>query len=180
VTASVLLIDPRFPHNVGNALRACALLGAGDLYWTGGRVEPPDQWPEGARLPREERMKCYRNTRLRHLRDETLDGIEDLEPGTVPVCVEITDGAEDLRDFVHPARALYVFGPEDGDVPKGIRHVCHRFVRIPAADPDERTPYNLAFAVGAVLYDRLYKATRPPFEVGSADRIAGPMREGAA
>ena len=133
MSAAVLLIDPHFPHNVGNALRACAL----------------------------------------HLGESSLAHIDDLEAGSVPVCVEITDGAEDLRDFVHPDKALYVFGPEDGDVPKGIRHVCHRFVRIPAADPHERTPYNLAFSVGAVLYDRLYKITRPAFELAQA-------REGAA
>ena len=172
MSAAVLLIDPHFPHNVGNALRACALLGAGTLYWTGNRVPPPDRWPEGARLPREERMKCYRNTQLRHLAGSSLAHIDDLEAGSVPVCVEITDGAEDLRDFVHPDEALYVFGPEDGDVPKGVRHACHRFVRIPAADPHERTPYNLAFSVGAVLYDRLYKVTRPTFELEHAGGAA--------
>jgi tRNA(Leu) C34 or U34 (ribose-2'-O)-methylase TrmL len=102
MSAAVLLIDPHFPHNVGKALRACALLGAGTLYWT----------------------------------------------------------------------ALYVFGLEDGDVPKGVRHACHRFVRIPAADPHERTPYNLAFSVGAVLYDRLYKVTRPTFELEHAGGAA--------
>jgi tRNA(Leu) C34 or U34 (ribose-2'-O)-methylase TrmL len=158
--AGVLLVDPRFPHNVGTALRACALLGAQTLYWTGSRVPPPEEWSEGARLPREERMKCYANTRLRHIKDSSLMRIGNLHTGYVPVCVEITDGAEDLRDFVHPEKPLYVFGPEDGGVPKGVRNHCHRFVRIPAWDEDERTPYNLATAVFAVLYDRLFKATR--------------------
>jgi hypothetical protein len=130
MSAAVLLIDPHFPHNVGNALRACAFLGAGHLYWTGSRVPPPDRWPEGARVPREERMECYRNTRLRHLADASLERIDDLEAGSVPVCVEITGGAADHRDFVHPERALYV-------------------------------------------YDRLYKATRPIFDIA-------PAREGAA
>jgi len=124
-------------------------------------VSPPESWPEGARLPREEWLKCYANTRLNWVEAITAVPLA----GRTPVCVEITDGAEDLRDFVHPESPLYVFGPEDGDVPKGVRHVCHRFVRIPAPDARERTPYNLAFAVGAVLYDRLYKATRT---VGSA------------
>jgi tRNA(Leu) C34 or U34 (ribose-2'-O)-methylase TrmL len=41
-----------------------------------------------------------------------------------------------------------------------VRANCHRFVRIPAWEPDERTPYNLASAVCMVLYDRLLKATR--------------------
>jgi tRNA(Leu) C34 or U34 (ribose-2'-O)-methylase TrmL len=157
VDASVLLVDPKYAHNVGNALRACALLGAHDLFWTGDRVPPPSQWPEGARLPREERLKCYDRTRLEHLgATPNLDVL----PGYMPVCVEIVDGTEDLRDFEHPEQALYVFGPEDGGVPKGVRSHCHRFVRIPAWEPDERTPYNLASAVCMVLYDRLLKATR--------------------
>jgi tRNA(Leu) C34 or U34 (ribose-2'-O)-methylase TrmL len=156
--AAVFLVDPKHPHNVGNALRACALLGAGDMYWTGGRVPAPERWPAGARLPREERMRCYRNTTLHHVPDGE---VADVFRARAPVCVEIVDAAEDLRDFVHPDEPLYVFGPEDGSVPKGIRTACHRFVRIPAWDPEERTPYNLAFAVGAVLYDRLFKLTRP-------------------
>src|SRR4051794_18016052 len=99
---AVLLIDPRFPHNVGSALRACA-------------VPDPKQWPEGARLPRAERMKCYRNrnTNLHHHGESDELRIASLESGYVSVCVEITGG-------------LYVFGPEEGDVPKGVRHVCHR------------------------------------------------------
>jgi hypothetical protein len=112
MSAAVLLIDPHFQHNVGNAVRACAPLGAGTPYWTGNRVPPPDRRPDGARLPREERMKCYRNTQVRHL------------------------------------------------------------ARVPAADPRERAPYDLAFSVGAVLYDRLYKVTRPTFELEHAGGAA--------
>jgi tRNA(Leu) C34 or U34 (ribose-2'-O)-methylase TrmL len=104
-------------------------------------------------------MRCYRNTALHHVSDGELVGVVGPR---APGCVEIVDAAEDLRDFVHPDAPPYVFGPEDGSVPKGVRSACHRFVRIPAWDPEERTLYNLAFAVGAVLYDRLFKLTRPP------------------
>ena len=159
MSAAVLLCEPKYAHNVGNALRACALLGAERLYWTGARVPPPEEWEPGTRLPREERMKCYAKTELRHVDDDVR--LDALEPAGAPVCVEIHEGAEDLRDFVHPEDALYVFGPEDGDVSKAVRLNCHRFVRIPTADPRERTPYNLAFCVGAVLLDRLTKQTRP-------------------
>jgi tRNA(Leu) C34 or U34 (ribose-2'-O)-methylase TrmL len=155
VAAAVLLVDPKFPHNVGNALRACALLDAHVLAWTGDRVPDPKHWPEGARLPREERMKCYARTELRWLESADVRFVD-----AVPVCVEITAGAEDLRDFPHPEPALYVFGPEDGGVPKGIRNHCHRFVRIPLPDTGERTPFNLAAAVNIVLWDRFLKHTR--------------------
>jgi len=58
---AVVLIDPKFPHN---ALRACAVFGASRLVWTGDRVAHPDRWTGLARLPREERMKAYKNVEL--------------------------------------------------------------------------------------------------------------------
>jgi tRNA(Leu) C34 or U34 (ribose-2'-O)-methylase TrmL len=54
--------------------------------------------------------------------------------------------------FEHPADATYVFGPEDGNVPKGALSVCHRFVSIPS-----HHCLNLAAAVYTVLYDRVVK-----------------------
>lgn len=172
--AAVLLIDPRFDFNVGNSLRACALLGATPLCWTGDRVPLPDEWHDGARMPREERMKCYRRVKL--------DKVASTKPldifmrvGFTPVCVEIGDSTENLIHFQHPQRAVYVFGPEDGGVPKGVRNHCHRFVRIPVAipadDPDARTPYNLAAAVNLVLYDRLLKQPHGHSPTRSADTL---------
>lgn len=75
----------------------------------------------------------------------------------VPVAVEVLDSSEGLDSFEHPDKALYAFGPEDGDLPKGVRAVCHRFVRIPTLT---RTPLNLAAAVNIVLYDRYVKGSR--------------------
>lgn len=173
-SASVLLISPKYAANVGTALRACALLGGDWLFWTGDRVPSPDDWPEGVRLPREERMRCYRRTRMTQLpghlvMPRPIDHIIQSPDGRalVPVCIEIVPGSVDLREFEHPDHALYVFGPEDGEVPKGIRHACHHFVRIPNAIPyeeiDARTPFNLSAAISIVLYDRLTKARVPAY-----------------
>jgi hypothetical protein len=103
------------------------------------------------RLPREERMRAY-DTDWGINDDGLRDAIND---GLTPVCVEIVEGAESLVDFDHPEHAVYVFGPEDGSVPKGVRHACHRFVVIPGAHC-----LNLAAAVNIVLYDRAAKAMR--------------------
>jgi tRNA(Leu) C34 or U34 (ribose-2'-O)-methylase TrmL len=149
---AVLLLDPKFAHNVGAALRAAACFGASHMWWTGDRVPSPARWPTGARLPREERMKINRLVDWGHLDGQPPD-LDDL----VPVCVERSANAESLVDFVHPAAALYVFGPEDGSVTKGWRSACHRFVQIPTAN---RGPLNLAAAVNVVLYDRQAKLAR--------------------
>jgi tRNA(Leu) C34 or U34 (ribose-2'-O)-methylase TrmL len=69
-----------------------------------------------------------------------------------PVAIELLPNSEVLFDFVHPDKAIYVFGPEDGSIDQVTRRLCHRFVTIPT-----RHCTNLAAAVYMVLYDRAYK-----------------------
>lgn len=141
---AVVLVNPKYPHNVGGAIRACAAFGLAQCWWTGDRVTIPQF---GGRLPREERMKGYRSVALRH--DERPF---DRGASGTPVCVEIWPGATALPDFKHPDDAVYVFGPEDGAVPKAYRVLCHAFIQIPAAHC-----LNLAAAINVVLYDRRVK-----------------------
>lgn len=150
MTAGVLLIDPKFPHNVGGALRACSVFGVPTLRWTGARVPHPAEESGRTRLPREERMRACAAVDYRRIHGDVVGRF--VVDGFTPVCVEVLLAAEALPDFVHPERAVYVFGPEDGSVPKGVRHACHRFVQIPAA-----SCLNLAAAVNVVLYDRAAK-----------------------
>jgi tRNA(Leu) C34 or U34 (ribose-2'-O)-methylase TrmL len=144
---AVALIDPKYPHNVGAALRACACWGVGQLWWTGRRVTLDLR--RGERLPREERMKGYRSVQA--TRDDRV--FDRFAAGAVtPVAVELLPRAESLVGFEHPADALYVFGPEDGGLPRPIRLLCHRFVSIPT-----HHCLNVAAAVNVVLYDRRVK-----------------------
>lgn len=156
--SAVLLVNPKTPYNVGSAIRACAVFGVPWLRWTGTRVERAKEMRNKAgsgkpRLPREERMKDYLG--VDWMRDE--HALDDFRAaGLIPVAVEVREAAESLAEFVHPERPLYVFGPEDGSIPKGVLATCHRFVRIPSAT---RTPLNLAAAVNVVLYDRFVKSS---------------------
>lgn len=151
MNASIFLVDPKIPHNVGGALRACYIFGARELAWSGTRVKDRRtvakssrrESPKHFRLPREERMRKYDDVAWG--RDpEALNRM--IDSGLTPVCVEVLENAESLWDFVHPPRAVYVFGPEDDSVNKGVRAVCHRFVRIPG-----NGCLNLAAAVNVVL-----------------------------
>ena len=161
--AVVHLVDPKNPHNVGGAIRAAAAFGAHRVTWGGERVTTTAK-----RLPREERMKGYQDVEFWHLPGErTVSGYA--EAGWTPVCVEVDPTAEQLHQFIHPERALYVFGPEDGSVPKAVRAHCHRFVVIPTLHCT-----NLSAAVYLTLYDRHVKllaaGLRP--QLASADLLA--------
>lgn len=158
--AAVLLLNPKTPYNVGAVLRACSIFGAERLRYSGDRIERAESRRKAGslqhkdRLPREERMKDYSAVDwgpIHHVRAVTWM-VE--KGGYTPVAVEVSDNAEQLPTFVHPYRALYVFGPEDGSIERGTLTACHRFLTIPSAT---RTPLNLAAAVNLVLYDRFIK-----------------------
>jgi tRNA(Leu) C34 or U34 (ribose-2'-O)-methylase TrmL len=149
--SSLLLIDPKYAHNVGAGLRAASCFGADSIFWTGTRVSLDAG--KGERLPREERMREYKDVEMAHLigpaNDRPLDFLS--ERGT-PVAIELLPGAMPLHLFQHPLDAIYVFGPEDGTLPQGIRRACHQFVQIPSFHC-----LNLAAAAYLVLYDRAVK-----------------------
>jgi tRNA(Leu) C34 or U34 (ribose-2'-O)-methylase TrmL len=150
---AIALIDPKFPHNVGAAVRAASCYGVGQVWFTGDRVHLVSE--KRYRLPREERMRGYQEVELRHA-DLVFDAFAR---DTVPVAVELRRGAESLIDFEHPDKALYVFGPEDGSLSRPVLGLCHRFVVIPT-----RHCTNLAAAVYTVLYDRHAKRVRVDLE----------------
>ena len=119
----VVLIDPKYPHNVGATIRACSCFDIKSLVWTGQRVNPAKY----ERLPREERMKGYKRVDFRNHQKP----FELLPKDAVPVCVEVFESSEPLTLFEHPENAIYVFDPEDGRIPQVVRRLCHRAPAIP-------------------------------------------------
>lgn len=145
-TPSIVLCNPKFPHNVGAAIRAASCFGVEEVWVTGTRCA--DEVRTMARIPREERMRNYEEVLL-VLDDYPATGLPE---GATPVAIELLPGAENLTAFEHPANPVYLFGPEDGSVPPSLRQHCHRRVFIPT-----RHCVNLSAAVYLVLYDRLVK-----------------------
>jgi tRNA(Leu) C34 or U34 (ribose-2'-O)-methylase TrmL len=165
VAPAVGLVDPKFPHNVGAAVRAASCYGIRQVWFSGDRVRLDAS--KGYRLPREERMRGYKDVVLRK-DDRFLDSFAD----AVPVAVELRSNAESLIEFEHPGNALYVFGPEDGSLDRAILARCHRFVVIPT-----RHCTNLASAVYTVLYDRHAKRVRAGLEARNAVASTGDFDE---
>jgi tRNA(Leu) C34 or U34 (ribose-2'-O)-methylase TrmL len=147
---AVALENPKYAHNVGGVLRACSVYGASKLRWSGHRVVPDNM----RRLPREERMKAYRNVDFAPCGlPWMIDTIVDNRLDWSIVAVELVPTAEQLPDFEHPTiNTCYVFGPEDGSISRGLRTMCDRFVMIPTA-----ACMNLSAAVNVTLYDRYCK-----------------------
>jgi tRNA(Leu) C34 or U34 (ribose-2'-O)-methylase TrmL len=147
VTPAIMLSNPKFPHNVGAAVRAASCFGVPQVWFTGDRVSMELEKQE--RLPREERMKGYKDVKLIQY-DRVFDQFK--ATNYTPVAVELRENAELLPNFIHPENPLYVFGPEDGSISQVHLRLCHRFVVLPT-----RHCVNLAAAVYMVLYDRLLK-----------------------
>jgi tRNA(Leu) C34 or U34 (ribose-2'-O)-methylase TrmL len=145
---AVVLDNPKYPHNVGAAIRACSCFGVESLFWTGTRISIRDEQGHLKRLPREERMKGYAAVDWRN----SAKPLSLLPSAATPVCVEVREHSECLTTFEHPENAVYVFGPEDGSVGQMWRCLCHRFVHIPA-----HHCLNLGAAVNVILADRRMK-----------------------
>lgn len=154
---AILMVNPKYPHNVGAAVRAASCYGVGQVWYTGNRVpidvpkdigngrnhESKTKW----RLPREERMRGYADVTL-FQNDRPFDQFAK----AIPVAIEMRPNAEPLTTFEHPENAVYVFGPEDGSIDQVYLRLCHKFVIIPT-----KHCLNLSAAINVVLWDRYLK-----------------------
>ena len=138
--ASIGLVRPKTPANVGGVLRAAYAYGVAQVVISGNRS---GDIRHGTNTSRAER----------HMPVVVVDDLLAVRPYDTPiVAVDLVPNACPLPDFRHPSRAFYVFGPEDGTLGgEIIRAATHR-VMVPT-----RTCMNLAACVNVVLYDRMAK-----------------------
>ena len=65
------------------------------------------------------------------------DSVDDLRQNlplsTQLVGVELTEGAVELNDFKHPARAVYLLGSESVGLPPKVLDRCHSVISLPGA-----------------------------------------------
>lgn len=137
--AAIGLHQPKTPVNVGAALRAAGCYGAAMVATSGRRY---------VRAPTDT-MNIYRHLPL--IQCDDLHGVIPYD--CVPVAVDLIPGAVSLKDYTHPERAFYVFGPEDGTLGRKILSWCRDVIYVPT-----NGCMNLAATVNVVLYDRAAKA----------------------
>ena len=130
--------NPKFPENVGSALRACGVYGASFLALSGRR------WVRS----KTDTMKSYK-----HMPVFRVDKLKDIIPfDCVPVAVDLIEGAIPLNNYIHPERAFYIFGAEDATLGKRVTDYCRDVIYIPT-----NGCMNLAATINVVLYDRMSK-----------------------
>lgn len=139
--ACIGLFNPKSPENVGSVMRAAGCYGVSSVFYTGERYDYAKPFYTDT-------QKIYETRPLINVKDL----IATIPLGCVPVAVELLDGAKSLTTYKHPARAFYIFGPEDGTLKKEITELCEDVVYIPTEGC-----MNLAATVNVVLYDRLAK-----------------------
>lgn len=163
-TPAIIMFNPKYPHNVGAAVRACSCFDSSLIVFSGDRVSLEPEGKKGYRLPREERMKGYKHVKL--INDEY--PFNRFTKNVTPVAVELRPNAEQLPYFIHPENPVYVFGPEDGSIPQIYLKHCQRFLVIPS-------PFclNLAASIYVVLYDRIAKIMRGEATYKEYEKIMG-------
>lgn len=70
--------------------------------------------------------------------------------GAKLVGIELTDDAVDLPNFKHPRQAIYILGPEGGNLDPRLLERCDFTIKIPM-----RFCVNVGVAGAIVMYDRL-------------------------
>ena len=135
------LYDPKNGFNIGACIRALGCFGGSFLAIHGERYKEyktdfRNTDPEGSR----KQFPCFFGG------DTPLESFVPYDCSVV--VLERTEGATPLHEFEHPRRAFYVFGPEDGSVPKDI------FPDAPRICIDTEGSLNLGVAVNLTLHDR--------------------------
>ena len=145
--SAIGLYGTKYTVNEGGVLRAASCFGAKLIVLA---------------APRFKKSSADTTNAYKHIPVIRGDPWKLIPINCVPVAVEVVDGCRWLSDFTHPRQAMYLFGPEDGSLPKKVIERCNYIVRIPSIHC-----LNLAAAVNVVLYDRTAKEERWKEEFGS-------------
>ncbi|RDH84021.1 MAG: 23S rRNA methyltransferase [endosymbiont of Galathealinum brachiosum] len=140
------LCNPKSPDNVNSVRRAAGNYRVDAIFHTGSRyLRALRKNPDTPNINRSVSLNI------------PVKGVEDLidqvSEGMQVVCVEFAEGATPLPSYQHPERALYIFGPEDGNISQKIIDRADAVVYVPTVGC-----MNLAATVNVLLYDRLTKS----------------------
>lgn len=139
---TICLTNPKSPTNVGGVMRAVGCFGADQVYYSGNRYDIAKKFHTDT-------QNISAAIGLTHVDDFYTEKPKD----TPLVCIELVEGAIPLNEFVHPEKAFYLLGPEDGSIKQEWVDKADYVVYVPT-----NGSLNLAATVNVLLYDRLAKS----------------------
>ncbi len=128
--------------NIGTLWRSAMLFKASFIYTVGiefKKNQPTDTYKSWRQVP-----MLYYNT--------IEDFIKHLPCESQLIGVELTEDAEDIVEFVHPKRAVYLLGTETTGLPPEVLALCKKVIKLPG-----KFSMNVSTAGSLVLYDRHLK-----------------------
>lgn len=155
------ILSTKNKHNTGTLWRSALGFDADFVFTISARwkaIDPTDT------------VKSTRHIPLWHF--DTFEEFKKSVPkGAKIIGVELTDDAVLLETFIHPERAIYLIGPEDGYLSKEILNECDYVVKF-----NSSFGLNAAVAGSIVLYDRHQKhLLKHPEEVLEQIKMHTPM-----
>lgn len=130
---------PKREVNIGTLWRTANLMGASFLFTIKKRYKKQAS----------DTMKSHRHIPLHHF-DDFDDCKKHLPYRCRIVGVELTQEAENLKEFCHPEQACYLLGAEDYGLPEDILEQCHLIVKL-----NGFYSMNVAVAGSIVIYHRV-------------------------
>jgi len=143
--AFIGLTNPKSPDNVGAVMRAAGCYNADGVFYTGVRFDKA--------MSRGQKLHTDTKNVSRRIPLKAIETFKQAAlPNSIPVAIELVEGATSLVEFEHPDNAFYIFGPEDKSLDKEVVAWCKHVIYIPTVGC-----MNLAATVNVVLYDRMAK-----------------------
>lgn len=139
---SIGIFHPKHAVNQGVLWRSAYCFGANFIYTVGPRFKKQAS----------DTVSAYRQIPMFNYED-----VEDLKRhlpyGCRLIGIELTEKAENLKNFCHPEQCCYILGAEDHGLPEKVLEECHYVVQI----PNLNNCLNVGIVGSCVLYDRNFK-----------------------
>ena len=136
------IVHGKTEYNIGTLWRSAYQLGASGIFTVGKRYSQQCS----------DTTKAWRHIPLRNY--ETFEEFYNAIPYDCQL-IGVEMGGDDLREFSHPKRCVYLLGAEDHGLSPEIAGRCHGLVSIGSLRVQS---YNVAVAGSIVMYDRFSKA----------------------
>ena len=127
--------------NIGTLMRSAYQMGAAFVFTIGRRYKPQSS----------DTCNTWKHIPLHHYAD--WQDFIDHAPRDCPV-IGIEMCGEDIREFAHPERCIYLLGAEDYGLQPDVMERCHGLVSLPCVRTQS---YNVAVAGSLIMFDRLVK-----------------------